>query len=862
MQQTAFWKRNQNSAKSLLTITLLFIFLLTSNGSFAADLRFVNNTSTSVEIFFVLNDIEDYYTTLAPDEEYVQQLTFPGHTWRIKRGTENVGEYEVTAAEQQEYIIVDVNDNTSSSTITAEQNEDKSLQLGPATPFKAINETNEKIDVFWINFEGQEEPAKPIAAGASRVFNTFQGHLWRFKSRGETISTYRVTQEPNQSIQLSHNQDGAQAKSTLTEDRSVELGGAVQLIAVNGTPDDLDTYWVDHKGQEKPAKPINYGESRRLNTFAGHLWRFKYGDTTIGTYRVTKDPKQYIQINPDKGDSAVSNELPGAGAYRRWVSIDQPRIYESPPDSPSPWIEGFKGQTLDINSLVRRGYHYFRTNPMDLTDNGLGARAPSILRQLIMDTKQYSIEAGYMVPHEFLFTREVKTRATKTTNIFFSETERTRSWAVNASADVSAGGKTGPESGLGAAFNRSEEKSVFSSTERVSIMASRWGSSFWISLNRRNIVLNPIFKQEFLKLGDDYDAYKTFFNTFGTHFSQNTLFGGMAFYEEYTTNEEIGKSIARAMSVSANGKAPIKSAQVAGEVGFETSDTSRMSQKQTKGEAIYRSYGGNSGSNFDEWMLAESETKSLVPIKVDLRPLYAIIHPQTLEAKTFEEAERILDIKRKFKSNYERYMAEESKKLNSYASRKPRVFAVRIDSINLTQDDDDGGNGPDLFGYINITAVKKDTQILNNRVWGEWNREKTTEWNIDNATPRPTPIGEFYNVTKTEFYIHVSPTVVYTQRGSKTIETLDYELDEYSFRPYGYLRDEDYGSDSADDWLWIDDISSAIRLNDVVAERGFKSSATFAKANNLGSVSVNFSIREVGVNLQTQNMALPNFPKF
>ena len=61
-----------------------------------------------------------------------------------------------------------------------------------------VNSTSVQVDLFWVDFEGQEQPWGMIPAGGSTVQGSYANHVWRFKQGGRVLGDYTAASAPVQ----------------------------------------------------------------------------------------------------------------------------------------------------------------------------------------------------------------------------------------------------------------------------------------------------------------------------------------------------------------------------------------------------------------------------------------------------------------------------------------------------------------------------------------------------------------------------------------------------------------------------------------------------------------------------------------
>lgn len=76
-----------------------------------------------------------------------------------------------------------------------------SRRTGQETTITFVNQTNDTLQVFWVDPEGNRRPYGTLAPGESREQHTFGGHVWLIiGSRGGIVGVYEATDEPGTAI--------------------------------------------------------------------------------------------------------------------------------------------------------------------------------------------------------------------------------------------------------------------------------------------------------------------------------------------------------------------------------------------------------------------------------------------------------------------------------------------------------------------------------------------------------------------------------------------------------------------------------------------------------------------------------------
>ena len=61
-----------------------------------------------------------------------------------------------------------------------------------------VNSTSADVELFWVDFAGQEQPWGVIPAGTSIVQGSYATHVWRFKQGGRVLGNYTAESTPEQ----------------------------------------------------------------------------------------------------------------------------------------------------------------------------------------------------------------------------------------------------------------------------------------------------------------------------------------------------------------------------------------------------------------------------------------------------------------------------------------------------------------------------------------------------------------------------------------------------------------------------------------------------------------------------------------
>lgn len=725
---------------------------------------------------------------------------------------------------------------------------------------------SQAAEVFWVNDKGSEQSLGTIDPGKTLEFSAFEGNIWRFRQAGKLIGEYVTDAEPSQSHVIP-------AKL-----RSHNSKTKVGLRAVNRTGRPVEVFWLDYKGNEKSYGTIAPNKAWGISTYATHPWRFKINGKPVGVYVTDGTGKQQISLC-----SGLNQHHPGLRSkrftadrdveYLCWLRTDQPRSRARRESASEPWDKGFVGKTLDVDTDGRRGYNLLYMNPRDLLNKGLPAASPVVMARMSPSSHKYHIERGIRIPHEFHYTPVLSTREQKSREMYFSESERQKGFSVNVGlkGGVDAGAKGGASTGVN--FGYSENRKDMDAASFTSISATRTAAKFWLTARKELIRPGTDLVDYVRGMGTGYKDFKRFFERFGTHYPLSTLFGGMATYEQLIESSKVETAISKSFSGSVSQSAKAKGATMERNVGFNTTNANRDSSgwESETSQTIIR--GGNLGGSYDMWSLGEDDT--LVPIKTDLRPIYDLVWPETFGAVEPAEIAVIRTKRRQMKAAYAEYLKRESRRRESINAR-PRVFAMRVDSIKLSKEDDDGAGGPDLWGYVRLVGERgaksygagaasiriPNTLPVNKTVYAWKNYGKDLRDTLDNKDTISIDNGSFPKVSRTEALFTIMPKMKQKRVNGVTRYVPDYELAKAKVYPDTYLRDDDAGGENADDWFSFTHANVKMTLADVVKAGGRKSYTVSRTTSGLGKVTIRFTVREVGLELPYKQVKLPAFPNF
>jgi len=392
------------------------------------------------------------------------------------------------------------------------------------------------------------------------------------------------------------------------------------------------------------------------------------------------------KLLPD-GETVLDGGTPVSIPWRSYLQPEVPPVFF---DSPDEFGRGFVNDPLHPEHHSRKGYNVLRMNPANLLEKGTVSYAPPVFRPMDPNSLKYRLEGGYRVPHEFLFSDVPQAATQSTTQSYFSESERRKGMSVGVSGNV----QVGPAK-IGASAEHSTERTILEGSGRVSIVSSKFFSSYWLTLVKARARLHPQFIEWVMTRlpGADEGEFKRFFETFGTHYPLSTLYGGKAMQEALVLTE---KFAAKATTTTGGG---VDVNGIGGKVSVSDMESLRKEDESKKERAVFL---GGDGTNFDTW--SSGSEKRFAPIRVDLHPIWELIRPELLPGFP---RERVIALQSRMKSMLDEYLRQGA--ADAAIDAQPRVVDVTIEDLQVVSGDDgwdDGKGGPDLWGFIDLQVTR------------------------------------------------------------------------------------------------------------------------------------------------------------
>ncbi|KAJ3110984.1 hypothetical protein HDU96_006113, partial [Phlyctochytrium bullatum] len=251
-------------------------------------IKFINASSSTIEVFWVdRKGKETSYRTLAPRSPSQTQQTYTGHAWKfVAKDTKKVVGYHVASAVPQTVILNGENDFD----IYPTARKLKSTGSGP-------------VEVFWVDWEGQETSYLTLNNNQIREQQTHATHAWKFvgKASGKVIGYHRAV-EQKQTLTLK-GEDIIEVTATGSSVPAPTLvsgdaGPETTLSITNSTPHTIHALWISTEGKEVPYLILSPGQSQSVNTYANHAWKIVDGGKVLGQHLAAATPQTITLSGP------------------------------------------------------------------------------------------------------------------------------------------------------------------------------------------------------------------------------------------------------------------------------------------------------------------------------------------------------------------------------------------------------------------------------------------------------------------------------------------------------------------------------------------------------------------------------------
>ena len=409
------------------------------------------------------------------------------------------------------------------------------------------------------------------------------------------------------------------------------------------------------------------------------------------------------------GSPALYQQFPvgkQSDQFLAWTKADQPHDSFKPRDSD--FIDG--KVAINIHQMTpigfseaRQGYNISRMNPLDLAggpgtldENGQErTQALPLFEKINIDApgSVYRVGGdGNLAGSKDMVVRFLPGgEQQETTREYFSASELTKSFGVTVSGSIGAG-KPDKNNGEGRASVKYDQvRSKMDETRQSCKISGSYGWTAWSTLNKERVKLDRYFADYVRKMNlDSFADWTELFDKYGTHYPMSTLFGWHDVTETYSDSHTVGESLTTNITVSAGGKGSYKGVKGSGEGEVRTGKKESNKTGSVNGWSKSWSRGRQGG---------------LVPIKVDLRPIYDICWVELSDLdRTPQAFEHFEQLRKRGPAMLARYRADEIKP----ASRnlRPRLFQLTLQYARLhrADDTDDGKAHVEVFGDVKLKA--------------------------------------------------------------------------------------------------------------------------------------------------------------
>lgn len=227
-------------------------------------MRFDNETDQTVELYWLdFAGNEKSYGKIAAGGS-MPMGTYATHPW-LARGVDDAGQR--IELDGDKVFTPDAQDG---GRVIHIDEADFHQSLTWSTPVHVTfkNESSQKVELFWHNYQGVKKSYGQIAPGATLPMNTYATHPW--SAVGATDAGVFMSVDGNEV----YDPVAADAGRTIVieEYESKTWNQFITLTFQNESGQDVELFWHDYQGVEKSYGVIKNGETRRQGTYASHPW--------------------------------------------------------------------------------------------------------------------------------------------------------------------------------------------------------------------------------------------------------------------------------------------------------------------------------------------------------------------------------------------------------------------------------------------------------------------------------------------------------------------------------------------------------------------------------------------------------------
>ncbi|HSH04728.1 MAG TPA: hypothetical protein VLL52_19610 [Anaerolineae bacterium] len=216
----------------------------------------------------------------------------------------------------------------------------QSEQDNHLTEIEFINNLDEKVYIYWINYKGNEKHYKDLKPGKSYTVETYASHPWIIYDDDDKELGVIVATEVRQVVEINyHGLEIHDEILSLSDEHKVKI----QFTNDTGRP--IDIYWVDYEGEEEHFDSIDIDESYKVTTYATHPWVFRLKETneviTFVVASIEKKQKYRIILFEEDDDDANKSakdtpSKPKPSPMPKPAAITQPEPEPEPAPEPEP----------------------------------------------------------------------------------------------------------------------------------------------------------------------------------------------------------------------------------------------------------------------------------------------------------------------------------------------------------------------------------------------------------------------------------------------------------------------------------------------------------------------------------------------
>jgi len=183
---------------------------------------------------------------------------------------------------------------------------DKSLNSSTPLDVRFDNETSQTVELYWLDFAGNEKSYGQIAAGSSKQMLTYATHPWL--ARGVTNSGQRIELD-GEKVFTPDAQDGGRVIhiDEASFYQSLTWHSPVYVVFKNESSQEVELFWHNYQGNKVSYGRIAPGGTKPMNTYATHPWS-AVGTSNGEIYMSVDAEEVYVPVAGDAGRTIVIEE--------------------------------------------------------------------------------------------------------------------------------------------------------------------------------------------------------------------------------------------------------------------------------------------------------------------------------------------------------------------------------------------------------------------------------------------------------------------------------------------------------------------------------------------------------------------------